>query len=66
MTVTVGSIFYIQGNPDSPIRIEHVFDDGSFSIGYPGQPGQGTTTVQLSYWPELCEKLALQPSTTTT
>jgi hypothetical protein len=64
MKITEGTIFYIQGNPDSPIRVEHVFDDGTFSIGYPGQPEQGTTTVHMSYWPELCEKLAILPSTT--
>lgn len=59
MTIHEGQVFFINGDPDAAIQVAAVFDDGAILIAYPGRPDQGTTLVEMSYWPELCERLAI-------
>lgn len=59
MKIHEGQVFYIKGDPDASIQVAAVFENGSILISYPGRPDQGTTLVEMSYWPELCERLAI-------
>lgn len=59
MDIYEGRVFHIKDDPEAAIQVAAVFEDGSILISYPGRPAQGATLVKMSYWPELCERLAI-------